>query len=712
MPTLDTVTVTAGKLDNSSPGASTVDVRGIASRRAATSDSARLLEDTPGVSLYGAGGISSLPVVHGLADDRLRIQVDGMDLASACPNHMNSTLSYINPNTVAGATVFAGITPVSVGGDSIGGTIQMKSAPPRFAEAGQDILAKGEAGTYYRSNGSAHGYNVGATLASQNTSLSFSKTQSQSNNYHAAQDFKAPGIGSLLTGGRWLSGSEVGSSAYTDSETWDAGIALRLEGHLLQLNVSEQSVDFEGFPNQRMDMTANTNKTANLRYTGQYRWGVLEMRAFTQDTSHLMDMGPDRFFYGTGMPMKTEADTRGAVIKGDIELSENDILRVGGEYLTYDLDDWWPPVGAAGMMCCNAFWNVKNGSRDRVGVFGEWESGWNDQWLTLFGIRSDTVKSDAGKVQGYSNMGIWKTDAQTFNALDHQRTDHHLDLAALARYTPDAMQTYEFGYARKTRSPNLYERYPWSTNSMAALMNNFVGDGNGYVGNPDLRPETAHTFSATADWHDADNVAWGLKTTAYRTDVRDYIDAQRCRAAQCGGASNLTQNTGFVSLQYDNQSAMLHGMDISGRRLLGRSGDYGNFTAKGMMSYVKGENRTTRDNLYHIMPLNAKLALEHGLGSWTTTAELQLVAAKTHVSQVRNEVPTAGYSLFNLRGSYEWKHARFDIGVENVFNRFYSMPLGGAYVGQGASMTKNGIPWGISVPGMGRSINAAFALRF
>jgi iron complex outermembrane receptor protein len=34
------------------------------------------------VSLYGAGGVSSLPSVHGLADDRLRIQVDGMDLIS------------------------------------------------------------------------------------------------------------------------------------------------------------------------------------------------------------------------------------------------------------------------------------------------------------------------------------------------------------------------------------------------------------------------------------------------------------------------------------------------------------------------------------------------------------------------------------------------------------------------------------------------------
>ena len=40
-------------------------------------------------------------------------------------------------------------------------------------------------------------------------------------------------------------------------------------------------------------------------------------------------------------------------------------------------------------------------------------------------------------------------------------------------------------------------------------MNNFVGDGNGYVGNLDLKPEVANTVSVTGDWHDAEQEAWG-----------------------------------------------------------------------------------------------------------------------------------------------------------------------------------------------------------
>ncbi len=146
--------VTAKKLPPF-PENSTLNNSDLLRLRTRTSDTARLLEDQPGVSLYGAGGVSSLPVIHGMADDRVRTQVDGMDLISSCPNHMNSALSYLDPSNVGSVKVFAGITPVSVGGDSIGGTIQVDSAAPVFANAGEDTLFKGQAGAFYRSNNAA-----------------------------------------------------------------------------------------------------------------------------------------------------------------------------------------------------------------------------------------------------------------------------------------------------------------------------------------------------------------------------------------------------------------------------------------------------------------------------------------------------------------------------------------------------------------------------
>jgi iron complex outermembrane receptor protein len=132
----------------------------------------------------------------------------------------------------------------------------------------------------------------------------------------------------------------------------------------------------------------------------------------------------------------------------------------------------------------------------------------------------------------------------------------------------------------------------------------------------------------------------------------------------------------------------------------------------GVLNYVRGENRDTGDDLYNIMPLNAKLALTQKLGRWSNTLEAQFVAEKNDVSDVRNEIKTDGYSLFNLRSSYEWKQVRLDVGVENLFDKFYSLPLGGAYVGQGMTMSINGVPWGIAVPGTGRSIHAGMTVKF
>ncbi len=702
-----------------------LDTAALQPMRAATSDTAALLGDVPGYSAYGAGGVSSLPVLRGLADDRLRTKVDGMDLVAACPNHMNPALSYIDPTRVESIQVYAGVTPVSVGGDSIGGSIVVESAPPQFAATGAYELVDGEAGTFYRSNGNAVGANAAVTLANDTLSLSYTGSIAKSDNYTAGGNFKT----STATGraGHTLPLDEVGSTAY-ESINQALDLAVRNGNHLFDLGLDYQHIPYEGFPNQRMDMTDNTSTQVNLGYTGEYDWGVLKARAYHEKTDHTMDFGDDkRFWYGTasggptspdgmpcspigpncaaGMPMYTEGENTGLSVNAELPLSARDTVRVGAEYQAYRLDDWWPPSGAG--MWPGTFWNINDGKRDRSALFGEWETQVSPQWMSLLGLRYEMVQMDAGDVQGYCTsgmcMGNQLADSASFNAQDRGKTDHNWDMTALARFTPDVTQTYEAGIAQKTRSPNLYERYAWSTWTMAAIMNNFVGDGNGYVGDIDLKPEVARTLSLAADWHAAGEKPWALRVAPYYTYVKDYIDAT-CNGTSC-------PDDQFNVLRYINQSALLYGVDISGNVLAARTHGFGDFTASGLLSYVRGENRDTGDNLYNMMPLNAKLALTQRWGRWTNVVEGQFVAAKTKVSDVRNEVETPGYSLFNLRSSYQWKQVRLDVGVENLFDKNYALPLGGAYLGQGTTMSINPPPgifpqWGTAVPGMGRSIYA------
>ncbi|MDR0674391.1 MAG: TonB-dependent receptor [Zoogloeaceae bacterium] len=703
----------------------------LATGRARSSDAASLLRAAPGVSLHGAGGVSSLPVIHGLADDRLRVQVDGMDLIASCPNHMNPALSYLDPANVEKLTVYAGIAPVSVGGDSIGGSIIAETRAPEFAQPGQGLLTKGEIGAFYRSNGDARGGNVAATVASDRFSLTYTGAAAQAENYKAGGDFRD----FTETGrpGHTLARDEVGSTAYkTRNHTLD--LALRGGNHRLELSLGHQDVPYQLYPNQRMDMLANEEKRINLRYFGEFDRGRLEARAYHEKVEHYMDFGKDKLLvYGSlpdlnvpgkhylviGMPMYTESVTDGLSLKGEIDLSERDLLRLGALWQSYRLDDEWPPSPDCGVGNCSGgmapltFWNIHDGERERKALFGEWETRWNPQWTSLLGLRVERVTTDTGDISGYNHatagyVGSSVGTREDFNAMERRRSDTNWDLTAMAAYQVDKTLDMKFGFARKTRSPNLYERYGWSTNTMTLVMNNFVGDGNGYLGNPDLKPEVARTLSLTADWHSADG-EYQLLATPYYTLVRDYIDARR----DYPGATqaNITASGEFVRLQYVNQEARLYGIDLSGKMPIGRT-SFGKWGLQGLLNYVNGKNLDSGDNLYNIMPLNARLTLTHEWGGWRNALEVDGVRSKDKVSGARNEVKTSGYSLVNLRASYAWRKIRVDAGIENLLDRRYGLPTGGAYVGQGRTMGINAIPWGIAVPGAGRSFYAGVRYRF
>ncbi len=701
---------------------SRLDEKHLTHMRARTSDTASLLENEPGVSLYRAGGVSSLPAIHGLADDRIRIKVDGVDLVSACANHMNPPLSYIDPSNVASIRTFAGIAPVSQGGDSIAGTIAVESAGPEFAENGDTLLTKGRIGTFYRSNNQARGVNLSATVASDKFSARYTGSLVDADNYRAGGNFKrtaaAPGPASL---------KEVGSSYYR-AENHALAFALRQDNHLMELKLAFQNIPEQGFPNQRMDMTDNDSHQVNLRYTGQFDWGQLVARAWHERTQHKMNFGQDKqFWYGAGsniagMPMETEGRNTGLALRGDIILSQRDILRVGAEYQRYRLSDWWDPVANSMMMSNNTFWNINSGQRDRYAVFGEWEARWNNAWTTQLGLRHETVRMDADRVQGY-NSGMYgdpnnpATPPGAFNADDRSQRDQNLDMTALASYKPGNTSSYEAGFAVKTRSPNLYERYTWAAGTGAGMinnaftmvmnMNNWMGDGNGYVGNLNLSPEIAKTFSLSGDWHDAAKEQWQVRLTPYYSHVTNYIDAVSCATV---GKACPARTDGFSNLTLANQTARLFGADLSGNLALGGN-DWGRFELRGLVNYVRGKNLDSDDDLYNIMPLNARLALDHRLGAWQNTLESRLVSRKDQVEAVRNERETPGFALLNYYSSYSFKQAKLDFGIENLFDRKYYDPLGGAYLGQGATMGTS-VTAGTRVPGMGRSINVGLTLNF
>lgn len=663
----------------------------IQSKLPQTSDSAELLRGAPGVSLFKAGGVSGLPVINGLNDDRVKVLLNGMVVTSACGNHMNPPLSYADPSQIAYVEVLTGVAPVSKGGDSLGGTVIVETLPPHFAGAGEGVHTAGSVSAFYRSNGDGVGTSATAHAASDKVSVNYAGAWTRSGNYEDGH------------------GVEVKSSEY-EAQNHSVQIAVRDGGDLFVVQGGVQYIPYQGYVNQAMDMVENEAWFLNSRYVGTFGWGTLDARAFYQNTKHEMNFLDDKKYSSTppkDMPMNTDGEDAGYSVKAEIPLAERDLLRIGNELHHQGLDDWWPAVAGSMMMGPDTFRNINDGTRDRLGTFVEWERKWDRAWSTLLGVRNDMVWMDAGKVAPYNTancipMGMMgcmpnpdAAAAVAFNSQDRSRTDANFDVTALARYEPSASERYEAGYARKTRSPNLYERYTWGLGGMAMRMIGWFGDLNGYVGDPDLEPEIAHTASFTAGWSSGMRKDWELKVTPYYTFVEDYIGVKRLS----GGMSP----TDTVYLQFANHNAELYGINVSGSMLLWTSRQLGRFALTGTAGYVHGENADTGVSLYHMMPLHGTLALTHTLEGWTSSVELYAVGGKHNVDTVRNEMETAGYALVNLSTSYAWQNLRLDLGVKNVFDTYYEDPLGGhSYWASPRD----------SVPGEGRSFNAGLTLNF
>ena len=646
-----------------------------------SSDTASLLS---GVDSAQAGGVSGLPTMHGFGDDRIRTLVNGVPVTAACPMHMNPPLSYIDPSTVARTEVLPGVTPVRLGGDSIAGTIEIESAPPEFAATDDAIERAGQLSTFYRSNSSAFGGIAAASMASNHLSLAYQGSATHADDYR-------DGAGERINASRFETLNSQFSAAYRSGQ------------HLFEAQAAVQSIPYQGFPNADMDMQGNVAAFFNARYAGGYGWGDLHINAYYDHISHEMNGdAPDRYPPSLSITSFGEFPTRergqdiGYRADASIVASMRDTVRIGNELHVQTLDDRWPGA-PAGMMF--DYISLNGATRTQLGTFAEWQRQWNDRWTSQFGVRNDMVWMNTGPVQGYD--GIDPT-AASFNALHRARTDANLDSTLLIRFQPSGQENYTLGLARKNRSPNLYERYAWGTNTMGTVT--WFGDGNGYSGNPDLKPETADTVSVSGNWHDRDAKSWQLRATSFFTAVQNYIGVLPICAPACSGMP-------ASQLLFANQRARLYGADANAAYTLSDNAESGVFRIIGSVGYAHGEDLSARTPLYHVMPLHGTVAVEHDFKAWSSALRFHAVDRKTDVDPLRLEPSTAGYALVDFLAAYAWRNLRLEFAVTNLLNRQYASPLGGTWQSAQYPPGYAGATFQ-PLPAAGRSVDTGFSVNF
>ncbi len=707
----DTVVLPGVSVDASSMNAPSADSVSLPATTASTGDSAALLKDLSGVSLNYNGGVATLPSVHGMADTRVKTDVDGMTITSACPNHMNPSLSYVDSSEIQSMRVTAGITPVSEGGDSIAGTISVKSKEAQFASKAGDYLFYGDMTAFEHSNGGAVGVGINANAATDKINIGYSGFAEKSGDYR-------DGHGNIV------------KDTLFDQQKQSLSLAYKIaEDNVISGKISKADVFYEGFPNQYMDMLANGATNRSLNYKGRIGNLSVDATLYNQDTGHYMNKLGDRTSpstadatHTTGMPMNTASKESGYNVKATLALGDIHMVKFGGDGDFFKLNDWWPPASGTPMMSGmnpNTFWNINDGKRDRIGFYLEDDAQWTKRFSTNMGVRTDIVNMNTGDVVGYNSSNNDPADAAKFNALDHKKEFTNYDITAMGKYELSEMSDVEFGYARKTRSPDLYELYTWAGSGyeygasgyslsnpikMDMRMINTYGDGNGYVGNINLKPEIANTFSATLDLHDSSKKEWGFKLTPYYTMIQNYIDVAYVSGSLATSSTSTSGKVSSVYLQFINDDAIMYGADASGFVGVWDNAQYGAGTLKGTAGYTRGM-RSDGGALYHLMPLHAKISLDEVKGAFNAGIDVTAVASKDSVDSIRKEPTTPTYTLIDLRAGYQInKSIRFDLAITNFTNLAYAMPLGGVNVIPSNTYTP--------IQGAGRSVDMAVNVKF
>ena len=680
-----------------------IEVEGIASDTRMALDSMRDRMAKDGVSFYQTGGIAALPVINGMNDDRVRVTLDGASITAACANHMNPVLSYVDFSAITDIQVVAGITPVSVGGDSIAGTISLQSEQGRFAERDDQVGAFGKMGFDYNSNGDRQRATLQAGYSERTFSLVYNGFIEKSESYEDGN------------------GDKVLDTLYR-AENHSLTAAWRGDDQELSIKLTRQEVPYQGFPNQYMDMVGNDSNGININYQHGFDWGTLYTQAAWQQVDHAMG-----FFTAEKpgiMPMLTEGMDANYSIRADIVLQDNHTLTLGQEYFVFTLDDYWPAVPGNMMMGPDTYVNIKDGQRERLAVFAESDYRFNTTWSMLAGIRVEGVESDAGEVKPYNSMmpgsgmgmapgmgGMTMTNldapaAMAFNSQDHRRDETNVDLSLMLNYTPGDSFQAEFGYARKNRSPSLYERYSWGRGTMAMTMIGWYGDANGYVGDTALNRETAHTLGAKLSWADPVNASWHVELSPYYTKVDDFIDANVIGTFNPRMQMQVTRPL----LQFTNLDATLYGARLDAHKHLGVLGDTGVWDLYASLDIQRGSRDADNSDLYQIMPLQLSLGVENRLGNLQQRLGIDWVDNKSRVDDRRLEPETGIYALLNWQAQYQWHNAILSLQVTNLLDEYYDLPLGGVSYAAWLSGGMQGQYEALA--GQGRSMNMGVQFSF
>jgi iron complex outermembrane receptor protein len=598
------------------------------------SDTAEVLKKMPGANVNRNGSLSGIAQYRGLFGDRVNVMNNGHQVLPSCSNAMDAPMSHLPASQVDAVVLYRGISPISQGMETIGGSIDVISKKLATQESG----LSGDLNVGYNSvnEGVLGGLNLAAKKGHHGWQLGIS--------YEDADSYDFAGGTNYFTG--------------INRQFYNLAYQYEDDNRFLEIASNYNDTGETGTPALPMDITYAKGGLTSIKYNQNLNndWSFFVDGSY-QQTDHLMD----NYRYRQQMPeMYRESFT--TLSQAAISFGGQKKLSRGELMLGYDYDatdhtaDISSPV--------NAMLAIKNydTERQRHSLFAEWQQQLNQQHGLVLGLRVTRHKNEAADVASSmammnNDMGILhRTLRDRFNAADRTNNGTHVDFALNWKHSINDRLQMDYGVAVKNRSPSYQELYLWLPLEATAGL----ADGRQYLGNLLLDSETAYQLEWGISYQ---NGNFQIQPHLFYHRINDYIQ----------GVPNTLMPAPAGTLRYANVDAELYGADVT---LSYRISDHWSLTH--VSSYVRGQRRDIDDNLYRIAPLNGRTELSYEYNAWRLSAEMVNVAAQDKVSLTNAEKATPGYGLLNLSVDYSIsQNQRINAQIHNVFDKRYYDHTGG-----------------------------------
>jgi iron complex outermembrane receptor protein len=675
-----------------------------------SADSAKVLKRMPGANTNGNGPITGIPQYRGMFGDRISVKLDSAPTLTGGPNAMDTPLSYAPSGLLSELVIYRGITPVSQSQESIGGHIVAKLNRGSFKQS-QELKTTGYAVFQQSNNGQQA--NTDFQLVNANNQHKISLLGS----YNEGDDFSA-GDNKTVNGTQY------------QRERYDLAYGLRTNRSEFLIFAGRHNVANSGTPALAMDIINVNTDMAGFNLSSDLAnnkiISELNIAVGWANVNHGMDNHSLR-----KKPLMTMKYRHNQADAENLSWSLDALLPLTAGELKLGLDGNRQTHGSLITNPTNNHFAVKNfvdSERDSLGVFAEL-NGNHDSWDYQLGYRHNRVelKSDPVGAMGMmgshmSGMGHMGMDmgmgmgmgmgmessvcstmhdcanelAAAFNQADRTINHNTNNLVVKFNRALNKGTVLSIDLGIKQRAPSYRETYLWVPLSITGGL----ADGRNYVGNLNLKPETSREINLGLSKNKAN---LSIQPQVFYRQIDNYIQGTPSTDSAVNSLSNLM--AGAPALVYSNTNAKIYGLDTNWNLSINNQ-----WSADGVVSYVRGKRTDVKDNLYRIAPTNARISVNYQASQapLRVSVESIIYARQKHVASYAGESQTAGYGIVNL--SAQWtvnNQLQVHSGITNLFDRYYANHLN--------SVNRNGgsdIAIGKVIPGMGRTVYLVAKMNF